>query len=98
MDPHFFLNMDQTAVYFESKSRTIVARKGKNLFAKEIVVAMPNVQLLLLQLQPTDPNWIPFLYLRPVQERRLNNKFLTMVLKKLVKLKVGLIQWKQKSG
>jgi DDE superfamily endonuclease len=29
MDPHYFLNMDQTAVYFESKSRTIVARKGK---------------------------------------------------------------------
>jgi DDE superfamily endonuclease len=29
MDPQYFLNMDQTAVYFESKSRTIVARKGK---------------------------------------------------------------------
>jgi hypothetical protein len=28
VDPHFFLNMDQTAVYFVSKSSTVVAKKG----------------------------------------------------------------------
>jgi hypothetical protein len=26
--PHYFINMDQTAVYFESKSKCIVAQKG----------------------------------------------------------------------
>jgi hypothetical protein len=28
LDPHFFLIMDQTAVYFESISKTVVAKKG----------------------------------------------------------------------
>ena len=28
LDPHYFLNMDQTAVFFESKSKTCVAKKG----------------------------------------------------------------------
>jgi hypothetical protein len=28
LDPHFFLNLDQTAVYFENKSKTVVAKKG----------------------------------------------------------------------
>jgi hypothetical protein len=28
LDPHYFLSMSQTAVYFESKSKTVVAKKG----------------------------------------------------------------------
>jgi hypothetical protein len=36
LDPHYFLNMDQTAVYFKSISKTVVVKKGsKTIFASE---------------------------------------------------------------
>jgi hypothetical protein len=36
IDPHYFLNMDQAAVFFESKSKTVVAKKGsKTVSAKD---------------------------------------------------------------
>jgi Tc5 transposase DNA-binding domain len=38
LDPHYFLNMDQTAAYFESKSKTVVAKKGAKQYRHEIVV------------------------------------------------------------
>jgi hypothetical protein len=35
--PHFFLNMDQTSMYFELKSKTVVAKKGARTVAVRVV-------------------------------------------------------------
>jgi hypothetical protein len=33
--PKYFLNMDQTAVFFESKSQTVVSTKGKTVPSRD---------------------------------------------------------------
>jgi hypothetical protein len=48
----FWLNMDQTNVYFEPKSRATVATTGIDLYILKIVVAIRDVYLFALLLQP----------------------------------------------
>jgi hypothetical protein len=62
--PKYFLNMDETAVFFESKSQTVVSPKGKKRYHQETVGVMQKGQQLLLPLQLLGPSLIPFLFLK----------------------------------
>jgi hypothetical protein len=63
LDPPYFLDMKQTAVYFESKPKTVVAKKGSRLYLLKIVEVTTNIAqqwwLLLQQMVPSCPFSFP---------------------------------------
>jgi hypothetical protein len=66
--------MDQTAVYFESKSKTVVPKKGiKSVSAETVVGTTTNAQWWL-PLKPMIPSCPLSLYLKGNQANSLRNK------------------------